>query len=123
MLTLSWFRNSTLPHEPCINVLIQDSSMYILVYTSSGQILMTKTAVLKIQQWGNSLAVRIPSAVARSAQFEVGMEVEVMGDETGVMVRPLGPRKLTLEERLARFDPALHGGEAMVVERVGTEVL
>ena len=84
---------------------------------------MTKVATLKIQQWGNSLAVRIPSAVARSAHFEVGMEVEVMGDEAGVMVRPLGPRKLTLEERLARFDPALHGGEVMALERIGQEVL
>jgi antitoxin MazE len=37
---------------------------------------MAKTATLTIQQWGNSLAVRIPAPVARSAHFEVGLEVE-----------------------------------------------
>lgn len=31
---------------------------------------MPKTATLTIQQWGNSLAVRIPAAVARSAHFD-----------------------------------------------------
>jgi antitoxin MazE len=56
---------------------------------------MPKTATLTIQQWGNSLAVRIPAA---------------------------GPRKLTLAEKLAKFDPATHGSEAMVTGRIGTEV-
>jgi hypothetical protein len=31
--------------------------------------IMTKTATLTIQRWGNSLAVRIPAAVARAAHF------------------------------------------------------
>ncbi|WP_153100294.1 AbrB/MazE/SpoVT family DNA-binding domain-containing protein [Paraburkholderia hayleyella] len=84
---------------------------------------MAKTATLTIQQWGNSLAVRIPAAVARSAHFEVGLEVEVTTDEAGVTVRPVGPRKLTLAEKLARFDLAKHGGEAMAASPVGAEVL
>ncbi|NPT62270.1 AbrB/MazE/SpoVT family DNA-binding domain-containing protein [Paraburkholderia elongata] len=83
---------------------------------------MAKTATLRIQQWGNSLAVRIPAAVARSAHFEVGQEVEVTTDEIGVTVKPVGPRKLTLAEKLAKFDPATHGGEAMATDRIGAEV-
>jgi antitoxin MazE len=82
---------------------------------------MARTARLTIQQWGNSLAVRIPAAVARSAHFEVGLEVEVSSEEAGVTVRPVGPRRLTLDEKLARFDPSRHGGEAMPTGRVGAE--
>ena len=37
-------------------------------------------------------------------------------------VRPVGPRKLTLTEKLAKFDPAEHGGEAMATGRVGAEL-
>lgn len=83
---------------------------------------MAKTATLTIQQWGNSLAVRIPSAVARSAHFKVGQEVEVTTQEVGVSVKPVGPRKLTLAEKLERFDAVKHGGEAMASGRVGAEV-
>lgn len=84
---------------------------------------MTKSARLTIQQWGNSLAVRIPAVVARSARFEVGQEVEVASHEGAVTVKPLGPRNLTLAERLERFDPALHGGESMAARPVGNEIL
>lgn len=83
---------------------------------------MARTAKLTIQQWGNSLAVRIPAAVARSAHFEVGLEVEVSSEDIGVTVKPVGPRRLTLEEKLAQFDPSRHGGEAMPTARVGAEV-
>lgn len=84
---------------------------------------MAKTATLKIQRRGNSLAVRFPAAVARSAHFEVGQEVEVTTQEVGVTVKPIGPRKLTLAEKLALFDPEKHGGEAMATGLVGAEVL
>jgi len=96
--------------------------MYKLVYTSEDEI-MAKTATLTVQQWGNSLAVRIPAAVARSARFVVGQPVELSVGEDGVLVRPAGKPKLTLAQRLAAFDPALHGGEAMTTGPVGREVL
>lgn len=83
---------------------------------------MTKTAKLTIQQWGNSLAVRIPSAVARSARFTVGQPVEVSVEDSVVTVKPVGEPKLTLAQKLALFNPATHGGEAMATGRVGAEV-
>ncbi|HJW56636.1 MAG TPA: AbrB/MazE/SpoVT family DNA-binding domain-containing protein [Burkholderiaceae bacterium] len=83
---------------------------------------MSKAAKLTIQQWGNSLAVRIPSAVARSARFAVGQPVEVTVEDAGVMMKPVGTPKLTLAQKLAMFDPARHGGEAMATGRVGAEV-
>ncbi len=84
---------------------------------------MPKSATLTVQQWGNSLAVRIPAAVARSARFKVGQPVEVSAQDTHVLVRPIGAPKLTLAQKLAAFDPALHGGEVMVTRPVGGEAL
>lgn len=82
---------------------------------------MAKTATLTLQQWGNSLAVRIPAAVARSAKFKIGQPVEVSAQDIGVLVRAVGEPKRTLAQKLAAFDPDLHGGEAMSVVPVGKE--
>lgn len=84
---------------------------------------MAKTATLTVQQWGNSLAVRIPAAVARSARFRVGQPVEVSAQDSNVLVTPLGEPKLTLKQKLAAFDPVVHGGEVMGSRPVGNEVL
>lgn len=82
-----------------------------------------RCATLTIQEWGNSLAVRIPAAVAPSARFRVGQPVEVSAQDSNVLVKPLGEPKLTLAQKLAAFDPELHGGEVMATRPVGNEVL
>ena len=84
---------------------------------------MPRVARLKVQQWGNSPAVRIPAAVARSARFVVGQPVEVSVAEEGVLVKLAGKPKLTLAQKLAAFDPATHGGEAMAGRPIGNEAL
>ncbi len=84
---------------------------------------MAKQAKLTIQQWGNSLAVRIPAAVARSAKFKVGQPVELTVEDFAVLVRPVGQPKLSLAQKLALFDPTLHGGQLMQTVPVGREVL
>jgi antitoxin MazE len=83
---------------------------------------VSKTATLTLQQWGNSLAVRIPAAVARSVRFKVGQPVEVSAQDSSVLVTAVGEPKLTLTQKLAVFDPVRHAGEAMVTGRVGKEV-
>lgn len=84
---------------------------------------MAKTATLTVQQWGNSLAVRIPAAIARSAHFAVGQPVEISPADDGVLVRRAGKPKLSLAQKLAAFDPARHGGEAMAARPIGNEAL
>ena len=84
---------------------------------------MAKSATLTVQQWGNSLAVRIPAAVARSARFRVGQPVEVSAQDSNILVKALGEPKLTLAQKLAAFDPAMHGGENMATRPVGDELL
>lgn len=83
---------------------------------------MSKTATLTVQQWGNSLAVRIPAKVARSARFKAGQPVEIMAQDSNVLVRAIGEPKLSLAQKLAAFDPDRHGGELMATGRVGREV-
>ena len=78
---------------------------------------------LTIKQWGNSLGVRIPAAVAKAARIELDQLVQVIADDGQVIVKPIGLRKLSLAEKLARFDPARHGGEVMAARKVGAEVM
>ena len=80
-------------------------------------------ASLKIQKWGNSLAVRIPAKVARSARLSEGQPVEVAVQDAGVAIKPVGTPKLTLAQKLARFDPKKHRGELMATGRTGAEVV
>ena len=78
---------------------------------------------MQVAKWGNSLAVRIPAAVARSARFRVGQPVVVSAEESNVVVRAIGAPKLTLAQKLSAFDPALHGGEALSANAVGNEAI
>jgi antitoxin MazE len=79
-------------------------------------------ATLDIKLWGNSLGLRLPSSVARAAGLAVDQRVRISVEDGRVVITPQGDKPLTLAERLALFDPAVHGGEAMVVAPVGREV-
>lgn len=78
-------------------------------------------AVLDIKQWGNSLGVRLPAAVAREARLHVDQRVRVSVEGGQVVITPVADQAPTLEQRLALFDPARHGGEAMVSPPLGAE--
>jgi antitoxin MazE len=78
-------------------------------------------AVLDIKQWGNSLGVRLPAAVAREAHLHAGQRVRVSVEGGQVVITPVTAAPLTLEQRLARFDPTRHGGEVMASKAIGAE--
>jgi antitoxin MazE len=78
-------------------------------------------AVLDIKQWGNSLGVRLPAAVARAAHLRVDQRVRISVEDRTIVIRPVEDAELTLDQRLARFDPTLHGGEVMQGQAVGAE--
>lgn len=84
------------------------------------------TAAIKaeqtIQEWGNGLAVRLTTPIARAASLVQGTSVLVEVVEEGVLLRVIGKPKRTLSQKLKAFDPALHGGEVAVSGRVGAEV-
>jgi antitoxin MazE len=79
-------------------------------------------AELTLQNWGNNLAVRIPSAVARAARLVSGQQVTIEAIDGNVIVRPQGrPPRLTLAQKLKAFDPELHGGELLADRAIGRE--
>jgi antitoxin MazE len=78
-------------------------------------------AVLDIKKWGNSLGVRLPAAVARDAHLHVDQRVRVSVESGQVVITPITGAPLTLVQRLARFDPVRHGGEAMASKAIGAE--
>ncbi len=78
-------------------------------------------AILDIKHWGNNLGVRLPAAVAKAARLHADQRVQVSVEDGRVIITPLDEGPLTLEQRLARFDPARHGGEVMAAAPVGAE--
>lgn len=84
---------------------------------------MHKIAALTVQKWGNSLAIRIPSTIAKTAHFHRGTPVLITVHKDGIVIKPSGERKLSLAERLMQFNPEKHGGEVMATEPVGREKL
>jgi len=78
-------------------------------------------AILAIKHWGNSLGVRLPVAIARAAHLDADQQVRITVEDGRVVITPLARENLSLDERLARFDPQRHGGEAMATPPVGAE--
>lgn len=79
-------------------------------------------AILDLKQWGNNLGVRLPVNVARAAHLHVDQRVRVAVEQGHVVITPIDDAPLTLEQRLARFDPVRHGGEVMATdEPLGAE--
>ena len=85
------------------------------------------TVTLKSEQtvrtWGNSLAIRITGAVAKAAHLADGVPVtlELRGSELIVKASGTKP-KLSLAQKLARFDPSMYGGDIATSGPVGAEV-
>lgn len=80
------------------------------------------TATLNIKHWGNSLGVRLPAKIARAAGLHSDMEVTISVKGNDIVISPNRDQFLTLEQRLALFNPDVHGGEAMITsEQVGAE--
>ena len=75
-------------------------------------------AVLDIKQWGNSLGVCLPAAVAREAHLHVDQRVRVSVEGAQVVITPVEDSRLTLEQRLAAYDPKRHGGEQMATTKI-----
>lgn len=78
-------------------------------------------AILDIKPWGNNLGVRLPAAVARAAKLTANQRVRITVEDGRVVITPHADRALSLADRLALFDPAVHGGEAMATSPVGRE--
>ena len=75
----------------------------------------------KVKQWGNSLALRIPGDVARAAGLEEDTVVKITATEGRVVIEA-AQRRMTLSERLEKFDPKRHGGDLVDSPPAGREL-
>ena len=60
----------------------------------------------RIQKWGNSLAVRIPTAFARSLRLERDSQVELSMARNQLVIAPVRKPQPKLAELLNRITPA-----------------
>ncbi|KYO67342.1 AbrB/MazE/SpoVT family DNA-binding domain-containing protein [Thermovenabulum gondwanense] len=58
----------------------------------------------KVQKWGNSLAIRIPSVIAEQLAIRQGLELEMVIENQAIKLIPK-KKKPTLEELLAKITP------------------
>ena len=77
--------------------------------------------VTKVQKWGNSLAVRIPKALARQIEAESGCDVDLAVEDGRLIVTPVNRHRYTLEELVAGITPENRHGEIDTGPSVGRE--
>jgi antitoxin MazE len=76
---------------------------------------------VRVQKWGNSLAVRIPKSFATETRIEQDAEVDLSIVEGKLVISPAAGPEVTLEELLARITPENRHGEFETGLSVGAE--
>ncbi len=76
----------------------------------------------RVQKWGNSLALRIPKTFAEEAGLQANAAVELSLVEGKLVVQPIRPQPLTLDELLRGITDENRPGEWETGPAVGKEV-
>jgi antitoxin MazE len=75
-----------------------------------------------VKKWGNSLAVRIPSAVAQDLGLSENSTVQITSDGAVATIKPKKCDKVSLKELVAGITPDNRHQEVDWGEPVGKEV-
>ena len=76
-----------------------------------------------VQQWGNSLAVRIPKALAEMSELEKGSPVELTVKNGKLVVKPVKEAALSLDDLVAGITPKNRHAETDWGKPQGRELL
>ena len=76
-----------------------------------------------VQKWGNSLALRIPSALAKDIHLRQGSVVEVAVVEGQMVLKPKGESKLSLFRMIQGITKANRHSEQDWGAAAGQEIL
>jgi antitoxin MazE len=76
---------------------------------------------VRVQKWGNSLAVRIPKPLAKDAEVTEGTVLNLAVSEGKVVATPVA-RKLSLRELLSKVNKNNLHGETDFGRPVGREI-
>jgi antitoxin MazE len=77
---------------------------------------------VRVQKWGNSLAVRIPKPLAIDADVTEGTVLNLAVSEGKVVATPVEQKKLSLNELLAKVNKKNLHGEVDFGRHVGREI-
>ena len=75
-----------------------------------------------VSKWGNSLALRIPKALADEAGLETGSQVELIPEDGQIRIVPSKRPRYTLEELVAGITPENRHEEWDTGPPVGREI-
>ena len=76
---------------------------------------------VRVQKWGNSLALRIPQSFARETALDSGAEVDLTLEDGRLIVTPLPEPRYTLDDLLAGITPENLHSETQTGPAVGDE--
>jgi antitoxin MazE len=77
---------------------------------------------VRVQKWGNSLAVRIPKPLAQDAEVKEGTVLNLAVSDGKVVATPVPKRKLSLRQLLAKVNKKNLHTEVHSGRSVGREV-
>ena len=58
-----------------------------------------------VKKWGNSASVRIPAAIMQAAELELDDAVDVREENGRIVIEPVRPKALSLDQLLAAVTP------------------
>ncbi|WP_256379408.1 AbrB/MazE/SpoVT family DNA-binding domain-containing protein [Brasilonema sennae] len=73
-------------------------------------------------KWGNSLAVRIPRALAEQVQIQEGSDVSLSISGDSIVITPRKRKKYTLDELLEGMTPEKFYSEVDTGIAIGNEI-
>ena len=79
--------------------------------------------IAKTTQWGNSIGVRIPRALAKKAGIGVDTAVEIDEVDEGIMIKPVGQKEYSLKELVKGITPQNRQHEVDFGRPVGKELI
>jgi antitoxin MazE len=77
---------------------------------------------VRVQKWGNSLAVRIPKPLAEDAQVKEGTVLNLAVSEGMIVATPVEQRKWSLKQLLAQVNKRNLHAEVKFGPSVGREI-
>jgi antitoxin MazE len=79
--------------------------------------------IAKTAQWGNSIGVRIPRALAKKIGIGVDSTVEIDESDEGIVIKPVGKKEYSLMELVKGITRQNRHDEADFGRPVGKELL
>ncbi|MCM0080188.1 AbrB/MazE/SpoVT family DNA-binding domain-containing protein [Geomonas sp. Red32] len=76
--------------------------------------------LVKAQKWGNSLAVRLPKALADECGIEANSPIEIVREENCIVIKPVR-KKVSLDSLLANITEDNLHSEVETGQPVGRE--